>query len=249
MTIRVLIVDDEKPARDRLRRLLTGFDEVEVVGEASNGQAGLTEIARLSPELVFLDIQMPELDGLGVAQAIGQDGPQVVFATAYDQYALEAFDAAALDYLVKPISAERLKQALDRHRSTSRAKDEQIARVLKRLEGRRTSNRIAFKSGAKLMVVDPREIVAIQAEDHYSVIKGTKSEILCDDSLDAIANTLPEETFLRVHRSAIINLAHIESLDREGDRKYFAIMKGKERLRIRISRDRLVAMKEVLGIS
>lgn len=244
----VLIVDDEKPARKRLQRLLGAYEDIEIIGEAENGLEALTKIAQLSPDLVFLDIQMPELDGLGVAQAIPSNGPRIVFATAYDQYALDAFDAAAMDYLVKPISTERLGQSIERYRASKNTNVSQFAEILEKLKGHRTSNRIPMKSGATYVVLDPKEIVAIQAEDHYAVVKGPKKEILCDDSLDALVSRLPQETFLRVHRSAIINLDRIESLVREGERKYFAIMQGKEPLRIPISRERLSGVKQALRI-
>lgn len=247
--MRVLLVDDEKPARDRLRRLLAPHEDLEIVGEADSGTSALERVQEFTPDLVFLDIQMSEIDGLGVAQALGKDGPAIIFATAYDQYALHAFDTAAIDYLVKPITAERLERALAKHRSKQDDTKVQLARVLQQLEGRRQSQRIALKSGSRYIVVDPTNIAAVVAEDHYAVVKGGIEEILCDDTLDAIQQRLPASTFLRIHRSAIINLDKVESLDREGDRKYFAIMSGRERLRLPISRERLAEVRKSLGIA
>lgn len=244
--LRVLLVDDETPARDRLRRLLGEHADVTCVGEAANGLEALEKIAALEPEVVFLDIQMPELDGLAVAAAIPRPGPAVVFATAFDQHAIRAFELAAVDYLLKPIAKDRLAAALDRARA-SRAPAVDVARaVLATLRPR--SRKMAVRSGAKYVVFDTDRICAILARDHYSMILVDGRELLSDDPLDKLMDQLDGERFLRVHRGAIINLGFVRELQKEGDRKYVASLADAARTQVPISREKLDELKSRLGI-
>jgi two-component system LytT family response regulator len=245
-TLRVLLVDDEAPARDRLRRLLKDHPFVECVGEAVHGLDALEKIAELSPDLVFLDIQMPEMDGLAVAAAIGEGGPAIVFATAFDQHAIRAFELAAVDYLLKPITKDRLKSALERARS-SRASAAAVARaVLAQLKPK--SRKMAVRTGARYVVFDSERIAAIVAQDHYATILVEGRELLSDDSLDALMDRLDEELFVRVHRSAIVNTSFVQELKQEGDRKYVAILSDAARTEVPISREKLDVLKARLGI-
>ncbi len=242
MTLRVLIVDDEPLARERLERLLAAHQDVVVVGHAGDGAEALVKIGELAPDLVLLDIDMPVLSGLDAARALGDRAPKIVFATAYEEHAIRAFEAAAFDYLVKPVRAERLAATLERARKASGSAD---LGKLTRMLGR-DSTRVALKSGTTYAIVDAARIARIEALDHYAqvVVEGGP-EVLCDDTLDALEARLGER-FLRVHRATILNADKIERLEREGDRRYAAILT--DGTRASISRERLPAVKKALGL-
>jgi two-component system LytT family response regulator len=241
--LRAILVDDEAPARRRLRRMLEKAG-VEIAGEAGDGVSALDEIARLAPDAVFLDIEMPELDGFGVAQALGGKGPAIVFVTAYDQFALKAFDACAVDYLVKPVTEARLEAALAKLRSARAPAPPPVADLISRLGA--TVTRFAVRIGSKYCVFDPARISSIQSLDHYSSIRVDGRELLSDDPLDELERRLPPGAFLRVHRGALIHLAFLKELEREGDRKYVAILT--DGTRVAVSRERLPELKARLGI-
>jgi two-component system LytT family response regulator len=246
-SVRAVIVDDEPPARSRLKRLLSEHSDVEVVGEAGDGLSALATIESLHPDVVFLDVQMPELDGLGVAAALGENGPAVVFATAYDAHAIEAFKLAAVDYLLKPIDRIRLAASLSRV-SKRRVPAEELARaVLERLEPRR-SRKMAVRCGAKYVVFDVAGVAAVLAQDHYAAILVDSKELLSEESLDHIMMRLDPEVFLRVHRSAIVNMTLVKELEQEGERKYVTVLADARGTRVPIARDRLEAVKAHIGI-
>jgi len=234
----VLIVDDEAPARDRMRRMVGAVDGFSVIGEAGDGVTALEQCAALRPDLVLLDIDMPELDGLGVAAALGERGPAIVFVTAYDEHALKAFELAAVDYLVKPVAKERLAAALEKVRTR---REPQI-----QLAGRPT--RMAVKCGAKFIVFDPLRVCAVISRDHYSAILVDGKELLADDPLDELCRRFGTDGFLRVHRGAMINVAFLRELVHEGDRRYIAVLSDPEQTRVPISRERLPSVKAALGI-
>jgi DNA-binding LytR/AlgR family response regulator len=232
----VLLVDDEDLARKRLRRLLEAAGGVTIAGEAQDGLDALEKIEALAPEVVFLDITMPKLDGFGVAAALKDKGPRVVFVTTHDDKALQAFEANAVDYLLKPVSAERLAAALAKLRTTAPPP---------RLPAR--SSRMAVRCGAKFVVFEAAAIVCIEAKDDYAEIVLSDRKLLADDSLDALALRLPAD-FVRIHRSALINLTHLKELVREGDRKYVAVMDDFAETRLAVARERLNELKALLGL-
>jgi two-component system LytT family response regulator len=245
--MRALIVDDEQPARQRLSRLLEVFDDISVVGEAGNGVEALEQVRRLAPDVAFLDIEMPELNGLEAAQALGPDGPAIVFVTAYDEYAVKAFDAAAVDYLVKPVCPSRLAKAVERvKRQRQRAPD--LKALLAHLDNR-PPTRFAVRVGGKFDVLDVREVSAVLATDHYATIVCGEDEFLSEESLDALAQRLDPHEFVRVHRGAIVNLAFLSRLERKGDRKYLAVLSDAKKTRVAVSRDRLPQLKQRLGLA
>ncbi len=244
--MRVLIADDEAPARARMRRLLDEIGGVEVVGEAADGLEALDLAAALQPDAALLDIEMPELDGLGVARALGPQGPAVVFVTAYDGHAVAAFEAAAVDYVLKPVVRARLAAALERVRHR-RGPD--LEAVLARLAPRRGPARLAVRCGARFAVYDPDRIAAILAEDHYATLRCDDGrELLSEEPLDALQARLDPGAFLRVHRAAIVNLAFLRELQRLGDRRYEAVLSDAQETRVPVSRERLPELKRRLGL-
>jgi DNA-binding LytR/AlgR family response regulator len=256
--LRCFIADDEPLARERLKRLLSPLAGVSVVGEAADGATTLAELSTCSPDVLLLDIQMPELDGLAVASELAtrETSPIIIFVTAYDEHALAAFEVAALDYLVKPVSAERLEAAIERARracksaaaETRPALPEQLATLLAQLGPGAAPRRMAVRCGAKLVVFDPSRAHALVARDHDSAIVTDTGELLADDPLERLARRFDPSLFIRVHRSAYINLALLAELAHEGDRRYVAVLADAARTRIPISRERLPALKAALGL-
>ncbi|HEV2353605.1 MAG TPA: LytTR family DNA-binding domain-containing protein [Puia sp.] len=247
--IKALIVDDEAPARSRMIRMLSGFPDLTVVGEASNGLEALQASQAFQPDVVFLDIEMPELNGLEVAEALGGKGPTVVFVTAYSEHALKAFELSALDYLVKPVTPERLAETLERVRRRKEPQaPSQLQKLIERLEEGRTRRRMAVKCGAKYRVFEPSQVSAVIAREHYAAILVEGQELLADDSLDQLAQRLDPARFLRIHRSAIINLDYLRELEHEGDRKYTAVLSDPAKTRLPVSRERLEDLRKVLGL-
>ena len=228
--IRALIADDEPLARRGIRQLLEGHPDVIVAGECRNGRETLRALHTLQPDLVFLDVQMPQLDGFGVLRAFGaQRMPAVVFVTAYDEFAVRAFEAHALDYLVKPVSEARFAEALRHVRERLRSNQAlQLARKLEALlashEGGglgvdtsaasvgRSVRRVVVPTTNGEIVLDATEIDWIQAEDYYAAIYALGKRHLIRESLASLEERLDPTSFVRVHRSAIVRLDRVREL-------------------------------------
>jgi len=215
-SLRVLLVDDESLARRRLRSLLGDEAGIEIVGECENGAQAVTAIRQLSPDLVFLDVQMPELDGFEVIERIGADAmPAVIFITAFDDYAVNAFEHGAVDYLLKPVEKKRFEQTLSRARdraATKPAAGETQLRELLRHLGSAVPSRLGVRVGGKTVFLQPSEIFWIQARDDIARIHLADSFIDVREPLSRLESRLPADSFLRVHRSAIVNIAHIREI-------------------------------------
>ena len=217
--LRVLIVDDEPVARRRMMRLLRAERDVDVIGEAGDGRAALQAIAEKGPDLVFLDVQIPELDGFGVLRALGGSArvPGVIFVTAFDRYALRAFEVHAIDYLLKPFTRERLSDAVARvrdvHQRDRPAADPRLAALLEELRNRpRFLERLPARAGARIVLVDTRDIDWIQAADNYVVLHAGGREYLIRETLTRLEGELDPHEFVRIHRSAMVRLDRIGEL-------------------------------------
>lgn len=247
--IRAVLVDDEQPAIDRLKKLLNSFADLDVVGEANDGLSALTLIEEKKPDLVFLDIDMPELSGLEVAKTLGVQGPPIIFVTAYDEFALQAFESSAIDYLVKPINSSRLAFAIEKLRkSQPLAKENSLQSLLNKFHSVERPTRLAVKVGARYEVFDPNTITVITANENYTSITLDGRELLCDDSLEVVISRLDPDIFIRVHRGAALNIKYLKELKRLGDRKYVAILTDKSQTQIPVSRERLPGLKAFLGL-
>lgn len=219
MSIRTLIVDDEPLARKRVAQFLAAAPGIEVVGECSDGVEALQAIESLRPELVFLDVQMPELDGFEVLAALPAERmPAVIFATAYDEFALRAFNANAVDYLLKPFGAERFHGALERARARlGRGEQGEIARQMRGLletlqAERRYPERLVVRVGPRILFVRVIDVDYLTAEANYVRVHAGGSSYLLRETLTQIAQRLPPERFLRVHRSTIVNIDRIKEI-------------------------------------
>jgi two-component system LytT family response regulator len=213
MTTRVVLVDDEPLARKRLKRLLTAHPEVDVVGEAADGIAAGTLIEELTPDLVFLDVQMPGPSGFDVLARLRQR-PAVIFVTAHDEFAVRAFEEQALDYLLKPVEPARLARALARATGARAAAepDDRLERLLQAIDRTKAPQRIAVHRGAKVSLVEPSAIVFCRAEDKYTVLYTAEGEHVVDRTIEELERTLDQASFLRIHRGAIVNLAFVKDL-------------------------------------
>jgi len=216
--LKTLIVDDEPVARRVLREGLELLTGVEIVGEADNGRAALAEIEELRPELVFLDLQMPVMSGFEVVRNLaGKTMPFIVIVTAFDQHAVEAFDAGAIDYLLKPVQDARLCQAVERARGLCHQPLEianQAARIAAAAEPRQvpTGRKIVARSGADYHLLDNAEVLAFQAERELVWIITAKQRFLATEPLCGIEQKLPADRFRRVHRNAVVNVDHIRKM-------------------------------------
>ena len=213
--MRVLIVDDEPLARRGLRRLLESEPDVEIVGEAASGTAAVDAIAALKPELVFLDIQMPEMDGLEVVAAVTPEKmPAVVFVTAYDRYALDAFDLNAADYVLKPVDPERFARALARARQRLASGDrgDLERRLMRLLASRPQPERLAVRSAGKIQFVTVDDIDWINAEDNYVRIYAAGKTYLMRETVGGIEARLDPAKFMRIRRSTIVRIERIKEI-------------------------------------
>jgi two-component system LytT family response regulator len=213
-----LIVDDEPIARRVLREGLELFPDVEVVGEADNGRIALAEIEKLRPELVFLDLQMPVMSGFEVVRNLTAKAPPIVIiVTAFDQHAVQAFEAGAIDYLLKPVQDARLQKAVERARSL-RHQPLEIANLAAKIaaaaepSSAHTGRKIVARNGADYLLLDTEEVLAFQAERELVWIITPKQRLLATQPLCSIEQRLPASQFQRVHRNALVNMNHIRKM-------------------------------------
>lgn len=204
--IRTLLIDDEQPARERLKQLLGAHTDVEVIGEAEDGVEAVEKIAALTPDLVLVDIQMPGASGLDVAASLGQPRPAVIFCTAFDQYAVEAFELSATDYLLKPVNRARLAAALDRVRAATapRGRDRALDQLTQAKGGSPT--RFLARRGARFRVVPMQDVVAFTFVEGVTHVITLTEQLTMQPTLAALARRLDAGTFFQVSRSAIIRL-------------------------------------------
>ena len=224
MSLRVLIVDDEPPARERLSSLLAEAGDFVLAGEAGNGEQAIDMVDRLTPDIVLLDVRMPGIDGLEVARHLATlpAPPAVIFTTAFDEYALQAFDSEAVAYLLKPIRAEKLRAALAKAERLSRAQLQQVATAT-RTAAHRSHIGVRGRDGLKLIPIE--DVFCFQADQKYTTVKHLKGEDLIEDSL----KTLEEEfaaNFLRIHRNALVNTKYLERIARDGSGQHFVHLRG-----------------------
>jgi two-component system, LytTR family, response regulator len=219
MKIRALIVDDEPLARQRVRLLLTEEADVEILGESEDGIEAVAQIEAGKPDLLFLDVQMPEMDGFELLRRVPQDLlPVVIFTTAYDEHALQAFDAHALDYLLKPFKPERFKQAVQRARELIANKQAgAAARGLLELLGERSApasqlTRLTVKTPGKIIFVSLEDVDTIEAAGKYAVVHVGKENHILRETMTSLESNLPPQRFLRISRSVIVNIDRIQEL-------------------------------------
>ncbi|MDU5082681.1 LytR/AlgR family response regulator transcription factor [Tissierella carlieri] len=253
--LRCLVVDDEDYARKGLISLLRHFEEVEVVGEASNGYEAISKNKELAPDLIFLDIRMPQMSGLEVADIIMKEKGRtvIVFTTAYDEFAIKAFEVNAVDYLLKPISRSRLGQTIEKILRLNKEENqwhikeiEEIVRELRKDEGYK-STKIYINEKDKIIVLNHSDIVYISSLDGYAYIITTKGNFKSRITLNSLEEQLNYPNFFRVHRSYLVNLDFIESIIPWYNATYALELTGVKE-KIPVSRSKLNEFKDIMKI-
>ena len=220
MSIRVLIIDDEPIARRGILRLLRQEPDIEVVGECADGASAVAAISALSPDLVFLDVQMPELDGFAVIQAVGGNRmPAVVFVTAFDQHAVRAFDARAVDYVLKPVDPERFRRALQRARSRLAHPDDSFVRrvsealkLIDRGDLQHYPSRLAIRSDGRVRLLDIADVDRIVAAGNYVEVHAGARQHLLRETMSSLEARLDPQRFIRISRAAIVSVSQIREV-------------------------------------
>jgi two-component system LytT family response regulator len=229
-TIRTLIVDDEPLARRGIRSHLASELDIKVIGECSNGLEALAMLRKEKPQLVFLDVQMPELDGFGVIEEIGvAETPTVIFVTAYDAHAIRAFEVEALDYVLKPFEPDRFRKAVARARSEIEKKRNgeinlSLVRLLEELHGLKYLTRLAIKSAGRVQFVSVSEVDWIEAADNYVRVHSGRESYLVRETMSSLETKLDPRGFARVHRSIIVNIARVRQLQTMFKGEYEIVM-------------------------
>jgi len=255
MKIRALIVDDEPPARELIATLLRDEPDVEVVGQCANGRSAVAEIERLSPDLVFLDVQMPGLDGFGVLGEVPADRwPMIVFVTAHDEHAVRAFEVHALDYLLKPFEYDRLGKAVQRARAkigehSGASQQARLLALLEELQSRAQSwDRVAVREAGRITFLKPDEIDWIEADGNYLRLRVGKKSYLLRETMQAAEARLAAKKFLRVSRSVLVNLDRIQEWQPLFHGDSVVILKDGTRLTVsRVYREKLDRLVAELG--
>jgi two-component system LytT family response regulator len=243
--IRVLIADDEAPTRVRMRQMLAAHADVEVAGEAGSGVEAMQLAVELQPDVIFLDIQMPGCSGIDVAACLPNPRPRVVFCTAYDQYAVEAFELHAVDYLLKPIARARLAQALDRLRALPPASGREAA-LNGALRGQRpVPARFLVRSGAHYLVVDEARVLYFGTEGSLTRLVADNGQYWMDPSLNDLEERLDAARFFRISRAALVNLNAIAEVIPQAASGAEVVLKNGQRLEV--SRRRFRDLLEALG--
>ena len=249
-TRKVIIVEDERPARDLLMNYLEGFPEMEVIGQYDNGFDGLKAINDLKPDAIFLDVQMPKLTGFELLEVL-EHQPEVIFTTAYDQFAIRAFERNAVDYLLKPFSRERFKEAINRLRARLEAKEggdkeeSGIEKIRQHFaESDEKLHRVVIKKSGKIHVISTRDINFLEAQDDYVMIYTDEGKYLKQQTMKYFEKHLDNQQFIRVHRSYIANITSIERIEPYEKSNFILILKDGNK--VPVSRSGMQVLKENL---
>ncbi|MTI38547.1 LytR/AlgR family response regulator transcription factor [Fulvivirga lutimaris] len=218
MKINCIIIDDEKLARELLIEFLEPYTDIEIVAECSNGKDAVEKINELKPQLIFLDVQMPGMDGFDVLENIDHR-PFVIFTTAYDQYAIKAFDKSAIDYLLKPLDEERFKIAVQRASERIGAEENNVEELISSLKGSieggaKFSTHLFVQKSEKLLNIEVKDIIHLEASGDYTVLTTKADQFLSSSGIGKLEERLDPEVFIRIHRSSIINLNFLKEIEK-----------------------------------
>ena len=246
--IRTVIVEDEAPARDILKHYLKDYADIEIIAECADGFCGLKKITELKPDLVFLDIQMPRLTGFEMIEVMTEK-PIIIFTTAYDQFAIKAFEMNAIDYLLKPFPQDRLKSAIKKVMEKigkSGEDDSPVRHILENLPSPSFPiNRIVTRKGNSIDIIPVEQIRYVQAEDDYVMIYHTEGKALKQQTMKFYEDNLPKTNFVRIHRSYIVKVQEIKKLEPYTKDNYVAVLNTGEKLPV--SRSGYKHLKEELN--
>lgn len=247
-TLRALLVDDEAPARAELRYLLEAAGGVDVVGEAASAAEALQLIEALDYDVVFLDIRMPAMSGVQLAEALAtrEDRPAVVFVTAYGAHAVKAFEVAAADYLVKPVQAQRLKQTIDRLAAVAGRVDQ--GAIPRRQDGHVATDTVPVRKHGHTLLVPAGDILYATAYDNYAYLHTGAGRYLCTTSLGGLEEKLAPRRFLRVHRRYLVNLSHVTRVSPDYGGGLLLTLDDEDETCIPVSRRRAPKVRKALGL-
>jgi two-component system LytT family response regulator/two-component system response regulator LytT len=259
MPINTIIVDDEKPAREELAYLLKGFPEINVIGQGRNGVDAVNLIKEHSPDLVFLDVQMPGLDGFGVLKKLVERKmrvPHVVFATAYDHYAVQAFDVNAVDYVLKPFDKARISKAIQRARKEIEAQTsptERLEQLVSQLGNSKQSStqpvKVLVKSQQRLLLVDAEDVIWASIDGGMITVMAKEVEGVSNyHTLEEMAAALDSDSFWRPHRSYLVSIHHIKEVVPWFKASYMLKMSDKKQTEIPVSRSQIKRMRELFKL-
>lgn len=227
--IKVLIIDDEPPARELVRHYLTSFPGIEIAAECENGFEALRAINEIKPDLIFLDIQMPKITGFELLELL-QEPPQIIFTTAYDEFAIRAFEKNAVDYLLKPFSAARFQQAVEKARLRITGNQQAATPAVSNLKNQLEVvdgelDRVVARIGSRIVVIPVDSIHYIESQDDYVMIYSLQGNHLKEKTMKYFEAHLPKSSFIRIHRSHIVNISQIVSVDLYGKDTHMVILK------------------------
>jgi len=247
MKLCTILIDDEPLARQVIREFLEAFPQIEIIAECENGRQAVTAINQHQPDLIFLDVQMPGLNGFQVLEKI-EPIPAIIFSTAYDEYAIRAFEVNAVDYLLKPFDRERFAAAVQRALERRAGAGNEMERLLRLLQSAQPagsfSDRLLVRSGEKIIPVRLADIEWLEAADDYTMLHAGSAKRLCSLGLSEIEKRLNTQQFMRVHRSAIINVSRVRHLEKDGEGGMIATMtNGGE---VKVSRKYAAALRELV---
>ncbi|SDD55974.1 LytR/AlgR family response regulator transcription factor [Niabella drilacis] len=242
---KVIIIDDEFLARSMVKEYLQKFPQLELVAECGDGFEGMKAIQEHKPDLIFLDIQMPKISGFEMLELI-EEPPAVVFATAFDEYAIKAFEAHAVDYLLKPFDQERFDKAVNKFLSQHKANVANTQELLNDVQLPNSNNRIVVKNGSKIKIIPVQEVLYLEAADDFVKIFTKDGYFLKNKTMSFFENFLPQDLFVRSHRSYIVNIQEITRIDPYEKDGHVAILKNGTK--INVSRNGYGKLKAVLGL-
>jgi two-component system LytT family response regulator len=245
--IKVIIIDDEVLARDIIKSFLKKFDNIDLIAECSDGFDGIKQINELKPDLIFLDIQMPKLTGFEMLEILDEP-PVIIFSTAFDQFALKAFEVNATDYLLKPYSEERFREALNKAIKLLGEKpvaDLKLENLVKSIEKRNEYlDRVIIKNGQKILIISVEDIEYIEAQDDYTMIYTPKGNFLKQKTMKYFEENLDPKDFIRIHRSYIVKLSSVKQIELFEKESYRAILSDGKKLLV--SKSGYLNLKEIL---
>ena len=243
--ITCLIVEDEKPARDLIKNYLKKIDNIELLAECKNGFEGIKAINEFKPDIIFLDIQMPKLTGFEMLELL-DELPEVIFTTAYDQFAIKAFEMNAVDYLMKPFSKDRFYQSVEKaiYRIINKKANNVKPLIENIIETKETLDKIVVKTGSTVSVLSLDEIIRIEAEDDYVMIYTNNRRFLKKETMNYYEKHLPPSDFIRIHRSSIVKINQIKKIEHYAKENYLVILTDGSKLKV--SKSRLKELKTEL---
>ncbi|RKD31562.1 LytR/AlgR family response regulator transcription factor [Thermohalobacter berrensis] len=252
--LKAIIVDDEMPAREELKFLLKEFNEIDIIGEASNGVEAIKLNEKLRPDLIFLDIQMPQITGIEVAEKVldSTHVPLIIFVTAFDQFAIKAFEVNAIDYLLKPLCKERLEKSIKKAINLYKAKnydyENKLEKLIKEIKGRNEKvDKISVYKNGRLIPLDLDEIIYATVKEKNTVIVSTKGEFETNNTLSQLQEKLKNHNFFRSHRSFLVNLDFIEEIEPWFNSTYQVKLKNNKE-KIPVSRNHCKEFRKLMNI-